>query len=99
VHSADVPYNDLLPSMFRMNAGYFLIQLKSERNHDQVYRDIAASSRKDANGVKHEDGGRQARCPLVLAVLGHSIESLPDTWRCPDCRAPKAEFVPVDEWR
>jgi hypothetical protein len=31
VHSADVGYNDLLPSMFGMNAGYFLIQLASER--------------------------------------------------------------------
>ena len=52
VHSADVPYNDLLPSMFQINAGYFLIQLKSERNQEQVYKDIAASLRKDANGVK-----------------------------------------------
>ena len=52
VHSADVPYNDLLPSMFKINAGYFLIQLKSERNQEQVYKDIAASLRKDANGVK-----------------------------------------------
>ena len=31
VHSADVPYRDLLPSMFGINAGYFLIQLASER--------------------------------------------------------------------
>src|SRR5262249_49683990 len=52
VHSADVPYNDLLPSLFKMNAGYFLIQLKSERNPEQVYKDIAASLRTDANGVK-----------------------------------------------
>ena len=52
VHSADVPYNNLLPSMFKMNAGYFLIQLKSERDKEQVYKDIAASLRKDANGVK-----------------------------------------------
>src|ERR1700728_3458122 len=29
VHSADVPYSDLLPSMFGINAGYFLIQLAS----------------------------------------------------------------------
>jgi hypothetical protein len=27
VHSADVPYNNLLPEMFKINAGYFLIQL------------------------------------------------------------------------
>ena len=52
VHSADVPYNDLLPSMFKINAGYFLIQLKSERNQEQVYKDIATSLRSDANGVK-----------------------------------------------
>ena len=51
VHSADVPYNDMLPDMFRINAGYFLIQLASERNKDQVYADIAASLREDANGV------------------------------------------------
>ena len=51
VHSADVPYNDLFPDMFRINAGYFLIQLASERNKDQVYADIAASLRADANGV------------------------------------------------
>ena len=52
VHSADVPYNDLLPSMFQINAGYFLIQLASERNREQVYKDIAASLREDANGVR-----------------------------------------------
>ena len=51
VHSADVPYNDMLPSMFQLNAGYFLIQFKSERNHEQVYRNIAASLRTDAKGV------------------------------------------------
>lgn len=52
VHSADVPYNDLLPHMFKINAGYFLIQLASERNREQVYKDIAASLRKDAKGAK-----------------------------------------------
>ncbi|PVY97975.1 5-methyltetrahydropteroyltriglutamate--homocysteine methyltransferase [Actinomycetospora cinnamomea] len=52
VHSADVPYNNLLPSMFRMNAGYFLIQLKSERDKDEVYRSIGQNLRSDANGVQ-----------------------------------------------
>jgi methionine synthase II (cobalamin-independent) len=51
VHSADVDYNDLLPSMFRMNAGYFLIQLASERDRDRVYKIIGETSRDDANGV------------------------------------------------
>jgi methionine synthase II (cobalamin-independent) len=51
VHSADVDYNDLLPSMFGMNAGYFLIQLASERDKDYVYRLIGENLRDDANGV------------------------------------------------
>ncbi len=51
VHSADVPYHNLLPSMFRMNAGYFLIQVKSERDKDPVYRAIAEHLREDADGV------------------------------------------------
>ena len=51
VHSADVDYNDLLPSMFGLNAGYFLIQLASERDKDRVYRIIGESIRDDANGV------------------------------------------------
>lgn len=51
VHSADVPYNDLLPSMFKINAGYFLIQLSSERDKDPVYQSIGENSREDANGV------------------------------------------------
>ena len=37
VHSADVPYSDLLPSMFQLDAGYFLMQLASERDRDSVY--------------------------------------------------------------
>jgi methionine synthase II (cobalamin-independent) len=51
VHSADVPYNNLLPSMFQMNAGYFLIQLASERDKDPVYQSIGEHLRDDAEGV------------------------------------------------
>ena len=51
VHNADVPYNDLLPHMFQINAGYFLIQLASERDKDSVYQSIGEHSRDDANGV------------------------------------------------
>jgi len=51
VHSADVDYAELLPSMFRMNAGYFLIQLASERDKERVYQLVGEHSRDDANGV------------------------------------------------
>jgi len=47
VHSADVPYNNLLPEMFKINAGYFLIQLASEREKDPIYESIGQHSRED----------------------------------------------------
>ncbi len=51
VHSADVPYNNLLGTMFDINAGYFLIQLASEREKDPVYETIGKNLRSDAEGV------------------------------------------------
>ena len=51
VHSADVDYAELLPSMFRMNAGYFLMQLASEQDKERIYRLVGEHSRDDANGV------------------------------------------------
>lgn len=51
VHSADVPYKNLLPEMFKINAGYFLIQFASERDKDPVLDSIGKWSRDDANGV------------------------------------------------
>jgi methionine synthase II (cobalamin-independent) len=35
-HSADVPYEDLLPSLFRMNVGRFFVQLASEEDPSRV---------------------------------------------------------------
>ena len=50
-HSADVDYAELLPGMFKMNAGYFLMQLASEKDKERVYRLIGEHSREDADGV------------------------------------------------
>jgi hypothetical protein len=47
----DVPYNNLLGTMFDINAGYFLIQLASERDRDPVYETIGKNLRSDAEGV------------------------------------------------
>ncbi|KAI9802342.1 MAG: hypothetical protein M1833_001848 [Piccolia ochrophora] len=52
VHSHEVDYSELLPFMFQMNAGYFLIQLASEKDKEKVYKEIGNNIRKDANGVK-----------------------------------------------
>jgi methionine synthase II (cobalamin-independent) len=37
--------------MFKMNAGYFLMQLASEPDKERVYKLIGEHSREDANGV------------------------------------------------
>ena len=50
-HSADVDYADLLQSMFKMNAGYFLMQMASEKDKERVYKLVGQHSRADANGV------------------------------------------------
>jgi methionine synthase II (cobalamin-independent) len=50
-HSADVDYAELLPSMFKMNAGYFLMQMSSEKDKEHVYKLCGQHSRADANGV------------------------------------------------
>jgi methionine synthase II (cobalamin-independent) len=50
-HSADVDYAELLPSMFKMNAGYFLMQMASEPDKERVYKLVGEHSRDDANGV------------------------------------------------
>jgi len=50
-HSADVDYAELLPSMFKMNAGYFLMQLSSEKDKERVYKLCGQYSRGDADGV------------------------------------------------
>jgi methionine synthase II (cobalamin-independent) len=50
-HSADVDYAELLPSLFKMNAGYFLIQASSEGDKERIYRLIGQYGREDANGI------------------------------------------------
>ena len=86
VHSADVPYSDLLPSMFGINAGYFLSQLASERDKDRVYRLIGENLRGDANGVT------QMAYVGVINPLNPRVES-PEEVR--DALVRAASFIPV----
>ena len=88
VHSADVPYNNLLPQMFTMNAGYFLIQLKSERDKDPVYQSIGDNLRTDANGVA------QTAFVGVVSPLNPRVES-PEEIRDDLVRA--ANFIPREQ--
>jgi methionine synthase II (cobalamin-independent) len=87
VHSADVDYNDLLPTMFDMNAGYFLIQLASERDKDRVYKAIGQHLRDDANGVA------QVAFVGVINPLNPRVES-PEEVR--DALVRAANFIPKE---
>jgi len=51
LHSLEVDYAELLPDLFQMNAGYFLIQCSSEKDKERVYKLIGENRREDANGV------------------------------------------------
>ena len=87
VHSADVPYANLLPEMFKMNAGYFLIQLASERDKDPVYRMIGECLRDDADGVA------QVAYIGVINPLNPRVES-PEEVR--DALVHAANFIPKE---
>jgi len=82
-----VPYNNLLPTMFKMNAGYFLIQLKSERDKDPVFKSIGENLR-DANGVA------QMAYLGVINPLKPRVEN-PEEVRDDLVRA--ANFMPKDQ--
>jgi methionine synthase II (cobalamin-independent) len=88
VHSADVDYNDLLPSMFGLNAGYFLIQLASERDKDRVYRIIGENLREDADGVT------QMAYTGVINPLNPRVET-PEEVR--DALVRAANFIPAEQ--
>ncbi len=88
VHSADVPYSDLLPSMFGINAGYFLIQLSSERDKDRVYQLIGDNLRSDANGVT------QTAYIGVINPLNPRVESAEEVR---DALIRAASFIPKEQ--
>ena len=94
-HSADVDYAEMLPSMFKMNAGYFLIQLASEPDKERVYKLLGEHSREDADGVKQVcfigvinpqspviETPEQVRDDLVLAAKYIPVDRLGSTDDC-----------------
>jgi methionine synthase II (cobalamin-independent) len=51
VHSADVPYEELLKHLFKLNAGYFQLQMASERDRESAYKLVGKYLRDDAKGI------------------------------------------------
>ncbi|MDQ3323994.1 MAG: hypothetical protein M3525_16390 [Acidobacteriota bacterium] len=86
-HSDEVDYADMLPSMFKMNAGYFLIQLASEKDKEYVYKLCGEHSREDANGVP------QVCFIGVINPLNPTVET-PEQVR--DDLVTAAKYIPVE---
>lgn len=51
VHSADVPYEELLKHLFKLNAGYFQMEMAGERDREAAYKLVGKYLREDAKGV------------------------------------------------
>ena len=88
VHSGEVDYAELLPSMFQMNAGYFLIQLASEGDKERVYQLIGDNIRTDANGVK------QVAFVGVIDPLNPQVETPEEV---ADALVTAARYIPTDQ--
>ncbi|KAL7931766.1 hypothetical protein V8C35DRAFT_309468 [Trichoderma chlorosporum] len=88
VHSLEVDYNELLPFLFQINAGYFLIQLSSEKNREAVYDSIGQHIRKDAKGVK------QVAFIGVINPLNPAVE---DPEQIADQLVLASKYIPVDQ--
>jgi len=74
--------------MFQMNAGYFLIQLASERDKERVYKEIGGKIRKDAKGVK------QVAFIGVINPLNPKVESPEEV--CKDIMD-ASQYIPLDQ--
>ncbi|MBC5823012.1 MAG: hypothetical protein GIX01_13710 [Candidatus Eremiobacteraeota bacterium] len=88
VHSAEVDYADMLPSLFKMNAGYFLIQLASEQNKERIYKIIGENIRRDADGVK------QVAFIGVINPLNPRVETAQEV---ADDLVLAAKYIPKDQ--
>jgi 5-methyltetrahydropteroyltriglutamate--homocysteine methyltransferase len=82
-HSADVDYVELLPSLFRLQAGRFYLQLASERDRRRVLAAVA----------QHAGDGRRIFVGVVDPI-DPTVES-PEEVR--DRVLEAAEFVPLDQ--
>ncbi|MCJ1313175.1 hypothetical protein MMC25_006852 [Agyrium rufum] len=71
VHSQEVPYSSLLPSLFAINAGYFLIQCASEPDPTSIYTQIATHLRSAGDN----DGVDQKAFIGVINPLDPRVES------------------------
>lgn len=87
-HSADVDYAELIPELFQIEAGYFLVQSASEREPDRVARLVGKQLRALA---------AEGTAPRVLiGVTNPTSPKLETAEEIRDQLVRAARFIPVD---
>lgn len=88
-HSADVDYAELIPELFQIEAGYFLVQAASEREPDRVARLIG----REVSALRA--AGRQAP-RVLLGVTNPTNPKLETAEQVRDQLVRAARFVPPE---
>ena len=82
-HSADVDYDDLLPTLFELQAGNFYVQLSSESDRAKVLATIKETLRPDQRVFVGVTDPIDARVETPEEVRDRTVEA--------------AEFIPIDQ--
>jgi len=88
-HSADVDYAELLPELFQIEAGYFLVQAAGERDPDRVARLVGRQLRRLS--------GEERRAPRVLlGVTNPTNPKLETAEQVREQLVRAARFIPAE---
>lgn len=88
-HSADVDYAELIPELFQIEAGYFLVQAASERDPDRVARLIGRQLRQRSRAE-----GSAPR--VLLGVTRPTSPKLESAEQIRDQLVRAARFIPAE---
>lgn len=94
-HSADVDYAELIPELFQIEAGYFLVQAASESDPDRVARLVGRQLRHLARA----DAGAEGARPVPRVLLGVTKPTNPKLETAEQIRdqlVKAARFIPAE---
>ncbi|MFT4231589.1 MAG: hypothetical protein QM606_02260 [Leucobacter sp.] len=88
-HSADVDYAELIPELFQIEAGYFLVQAASEKDPDRVARLIGRQ-------LRHRSRAASAAPRVLLGVTRPTSPRLETAEEIRDQLVRAARFIPAE---
>ena len=95
-HSSDVDYAELIPELFQIEAGYFLVQAASEKDPDRVARLVGAQL-KSRDAASRSVGTTTAGAPRVLIGVTNPVNPKIETAEeIRDQLVRAARFVPPE---